>query len=75
MAETVKLENQPEQIQPNLTLLGPLLAQMVREAIQEGRWVVDADGRAHPVDRPAGRVLQFPCPHQDTKEEERHATA
>lgn len=63
----------PAERQANRTLLGIIVARMIRRAVEDGRWTVDPDGRARPVDRPAGLVLQFPQGSTLSVEETEHA--
>ena len=70
------MESQGQQYKANRPLLGALIARMVREAVADGCWTVDADGRARPLDRSRGKVLQFPYPGLISPEqEEDHAAS
>jgi hypothetical protein len=59
----------------SLTLLATVFVDLVDAELAAGRWQMLPDGELTPVDKPAGKVLQFPqSPAANAKlKEESHA--
>ncbi len=69
-----ELENQPKR--PDLTLIASVFVDFIDEELAAGRWQMLLDGELVPVDvdRPAGKVIQFPQhPSIGERKEQSHA--
>lgn len=42
----------------NMALFGAVVAHMIKEEVAVGRWTIDADGRARPLDRCTSHALK-----------------
>ncbi len=64
MDQTVATELDTEKVRSraNLTLVGLLLAHMVYQEVTAGRWYVDSDGCAHPLN---GQQLEMVVQERD----------
>lgn len=60
-ANSATMDTRGSEHTANLTLIGVLLARMVRDEVSAGRWFVDGTGCAHPVDGKQPGVVECLC--------------